>query len=211
MRRPHRYRRKFPKRRRKQYRRKMPITKLISQVIAKKQETKHVDVTLVAQTLTTTFSEQILTDQIAQGVNYDERVGDEIIVTGVFIKGEVIMADTYNICRLILLNVISTDAANPITGFSDMMVQSAYPYYSPFWRSRRTIMFKPLADRIMILDVDTPVKLVSIYRKCSLRVQYNNNGTAAVRNRLSLVFASDSNAVTHPTCNLTIRVYYKDA
>lgn len=140
------------------------------------------------------------------GLN-DDRLGNKITLKSIYIKGQVITADTHNFMRLILVKtislnqiVIASDILQPDAGTSNPTI------YSPYRKESR-IKYQVLLDKMyktqqqaagsvypFLLNVDMSYKF-----KKGLTITYNQAGASVpIYNNVYLLCLSDSALPTHP-------------
>lgn len=140
------------------------------------------------------------------GLNND-RLGNKITLKSIYIKGQVITADTHNFMRLILVKTISL---NQIVICSDILepdpASSNPTIYSPYRKESR-IKYQVLLDKMyktqqqaagsvypFLLNVDMSYKF-----KKGLTITYNQAGASVpIYNNVYLLCLSDSALPTHP-------------
>lgn len=140
---------------------------------------------------------------IANGTQQNERIGNQIRVTGIFADLIITGADTTNTIRMIIY--IPHDPSNTL---SSLMYNGA-PDMDQF-----TILY----DKIITTSSNGPNnKRVMIRRsytrgyKKGIRIQYYGSAATDVsKNRILIYVVSDSAAIPDPQLNGYLRMYYTD-
>lgn len=193
--------RNMPKR--KMYkRRRKTVPKHIRQFVQSKinvnQETKHVNSNVVSLGISSTATNVDVLN-IAQGTDRFERVGNDIRVTGFYGRFQMIGGDATNVIRAIMY--IPKDPSATLTG------ANTYGLIDP---NVATILY----DRLHVTTLNGPnTKVFTMAKKFKgkgLHVEWDDTGTIK-KNRIRLLFVSDSGASLHPTLDYHWACYYKDA
>ncbi|ALY05863.1 hypothetical protein [Ctenophore-associated circular virus 4] len=152
---------------------------------------------------------------IAQGDAYNERLGDRITPIHCHIKGTVTLADTTNWVRIVLIrwkqdygDLTDANQIFEATGATT----SPYSLFvkEPDNRAR----FDVLADRLFNLHSNEPQKAFDIRvssRKLHSRPVSFTAGGSGGNGQLVMVTISDSAAVAHPSISYYLMLKYKDA
>lgn len=148
------------------------------------------------------------TELIAQGDDVADRTGNKINLKSVYIRGQLIVSDSHNFVRLLLVKVVSL---NQIVIASDILQPDATTgnptLYSPFRKESR-LKFTVLKDKFyklqeiaagsvypFLLNVDMSYKW-----KKGLTITYDQVGNSVpIYANIYLIGISDSQIVTHPT------------
>lgn len=193
---------------RKRYNNKRSIKRMVNQMIAGRQETKHRSVAFAAvgiQDAGRAPSSTHITG-VSQGDGATNRTGNQVFLSGLYGKFVVTMTstDTTNIFRVVLY--IPKSAATTMTGINTTDLIDVDQY---------TILY----DRMFPVGAGGPVsRIFTIARKFNkgsrkgITVQYSGpNAADVVKNKMLLYVVSDSTAVPDPTLSGNIRLYFKDA
>lgn len=147
-------------------------------------------------------------DLIAQGDNTNNRTGNKINLKGLHLKGQMIVADSHNFVRIMLVQVLSL---NQIVIVSDVLQPDATTgnptIYSPYRKESR-LKFKVLLDKFyklqtvaagsvypFLVNVDMSYKWPK-----GLTVTYNDPAqNTPIYNNIMVLAISDSQLATHPT------------
>lgn len=174
------------------------IQKYVQSKINVNQETKHVNSNVLDLDISST-STNVDVLNIAQGTDRFERLGNEIRVTGFYGKFQMIGGDSTNVIRAIMY--IPKDPSATLTG------ANTYGLIDP---NVATVLY----DRLHTTTLNGPnTKVFTIAKKFrgrGLPVQWDDTNTLK-KNRIRLLFVSDSGAVDHPTLSYHWACYFKDA
>ncbi len=147
-------------------------------------------------------------DTIAQGDNFNNRTGNKITLKSLHLKGQMIVSDSHNFVRIMLVQILSL---NQIVIPSDVLQPDATTgnptIYSPYRKESR-IKFNVLRDKFyklqevaagsvypFLVNVDMSYKW-----KKGLTITYNQVGnTTPIYNNILVIAISDSQLATHPT------------
>jgi len=157
---------------------------------------------------TTTFTDL---SAVTVGTGNNTRTGTEITAKKLEINLLFVIADTYNIVRVIVFEWLPSDSSDVPSGgeiFSTAYSSGNNEQYcllNPIRPSR----FKVLKDITVNLDVAH----VSLHRRLAFKmnhkVSFDTGGTTG-RNHLYMAIVSDSTAVTHPTVALSWTLSFEE-
>lgn len=194
------FKRRF--RKKKQYVTKAQVNKMIES----RQETKYYQsswnaATIADQGIGGRFNALL---PLVQGDDFDQRIGNTVLCTGLFGKLYFSAADTTNVVRCIIYiahDISDTLSTLTVHGLPDP--------------NRFAIIY----DKMIVLNSSgADVKALTIAkkfnrgRKKGIQVQFDaDTATDHTKNDIQIMFVSDSGVVSHPTVSGTLRTYYKDA
>ena len=129
------------------------------------------------------------------------REGDQLRITSVQIRGNVVVADATNIVRIVLLQWKSSIAAGPAV--TDVLPNGTGPsVYAPYAHDNRDNMRILWDSGLICVDTYNPIKEFScMVTKGFLndrKIQYVAGSATTGYPHLFLCVVSDSTAVTHP-------------
>lgn len=137
----------------------------------------------------------------------DDRLGNKITLKKLFLKGQLIVADTHNFCRIILAEVVSLAQIVVTADILEPDPASGNPtIYSPYKKESR-IKFKVLKDKFYKLQTQAAGSiypfLVNVDMSYSwpkgLTITYNQAAAQQpIYKNVMLFFLSDSQAPGHP-------------
>lgn len=175
------------------------IRKMIDNYVHRSSEAKRCHTTLSATSISTVGTTTDLMN-IPRGSESDQRNGDEVTVTGMYMRGVLTVADDTNVVRLLVYDPVDPDetVTPTITGDIDIT------------------RFKILYERTFALANGgpgaIPFTIKKSFRKLrggGLQVSYDNASNVPYKHRFRIYAVSDSGAVTHPTITLNSVVYYR--
>lgn len=205
----YRYRRPYRRYRSTNARQNARISAISKKVnsMAKSVELKFNDVSRIT-TVDSASGDIFALNLVAQGDNFNNRDGREIIVKSVLIRGTFSVADSYNIIRMMLLWDIDPDGSLPV--LADILESPANPTHSAI-AINNTKRFVVLRDKMFKIDTDDPIVNFKLYRKLNHKSTFIGT-TAAIasleRGGLYLFCVSDSSAATHPGLTVYTRIRY---
>lgn len=192
------------------------VRKVVKAELYKQIETKYWDGAIETNTLSSSgLAYYLLSDPnpvttISQGANGDNYVGNKMKPTHITIRGRLTAADSYNVCRFVVLQVKGVFVP---TGSS--IFQNTYALSAPLLSLNRDYndRYRVLADRMITVDAtDTSKQFkIMIPGKRLYPVSFSDANGTAENGGLYIVMVSDSSAVSHPSFGLAWRVFYKDA
>jgi hypothetical protein len=156
--------------------------------------------------LTTTFFHFSM-NGLAQGVGYDQRVGREVTVRGVEIKGWFTPSDTSQIIRVIVENrkkgytAVPDETVGHFVFEALAFAESEHKFYVDDY-----VGFPPTVNATGLTYPTVPY---TRFIPMNLKVRYDSASDIS-NNCLFVHMASDSVAPTHPTFTGHIRFYYTD-
>lgn len=180
--------------------RKLATVPMVKQMIQGAQETKLVELTN-STTASTTVASVHLT-AVSQGTDQNERIGNLLTCTGLYIKGYATLADATNLVRLVLYI-----PKTPTASLTGLTVSSLVDL------DEHTVLY----DKLLMLGAAREQVPFSIRKsfhrgmRKGIRLEYDGTGTVPTRNAIKLALVSDSVAVSHPGIDYAGRIYYKDA
>lgn len=191
-------RRRGPKRRTFKRRRvSNAVRRYVQSKIKSNAETKRVNSNVVDLDISSTQSDIDILN-LSKGTEYYERIGDKINVTGFYGKFQMIGGDATNVIRVILY--IPRDPSLTLTG------ANTYGIIDP---AVATILY----DRLHTTTLNGPnTRIFTVAKKFrgkGMTVEWS--GATIKKNRLRMLFVSDSGAVTHPTLSYHWVAYFKDS
>lgn len=177
-------------------------------------ETKHIDT--IYNTATTTGGDIFPITLIAQGIDDNERISNEVRYISILMRLVWVCADSVNVVRLILFNDNSSGGAVPlVTELLDVSVVTTFAY-SPL-NLNNSKRFKVLYDNMWALSLSGSniIAIEKEYIKLKRHPISTFLGTAANQlsqgqNQLYILVVSDSGVTTHPTPYVATRVRYVD-
>lgn len=144
---------------------------------------------------------------ITVGTTDQTRIGDEVYLRSFQFRYHFVVADSYNICRIIFFQWHQDDS--PVA--ADILGDTAYPVLSPYRKDTKghyTILY----DKTHALDTYHTVEHAKgfISKAFKKKIRYDA-GTTTGQNKLFFIHMSDSSAVTHPTLYLESQINYMDS
>lgn len=186
--------------------------KLINKTLHAKSETKYHDVN--TQTTADYAGSVIDLCSVSQGDTDITRDGDQLYISSLQLRWEVIQADSTNNCRLLVFQWLADSSDTGTPGVSDILsstfIGGINAPNAPYKHDNR-FQYKILLDQRFALSDDKPSQIGIKYltRGMKRKIQYvaaGNSGT----NKIYMILISDSSAVSHPTFNIATRLKYKD-
>lgn len=189
--------------------------KLSRRAVALTHETRYLLSDAAATSLSTTPSFTVL-NLMQQGDTAGTRDGNKIYLQSVDLRVQLIVADTTNLVRMLLVYDRQSNASNPsavgIANILDVPAAASQALGPQLIPTKRR--YNILLDRIFTLDlVDKYTWMIHKHIKINKYTEYNGNaGTVAdiITGGLYLIFISDSTAVSHPTMQFTAKLFFKD-
>lgn len=191
----------MPKRR--TYKKKGGFKKAVKKVVSDMAETK---------TYLYTFNNVVsdsgtllhLTD-ISQGDTQSTRDGNQIFLKGITVRMHSILADTYNIMRIIIVR--ARTGAGDVTSADFPAGVSPDPFIEEMNYDKYTVV----KDQVITLDAGKVHDVRKFYIKVNKKIQYGSNTSSdVVTNPYYIWLVSDSDISSHPSVALTARMYWKD-
>lgn len=177
--------------------------------ISKSIEVKRLDGQNVDQSISNVSSFYLL-NGIGQGDDSNNRSGNNVMMTSIYLKGTLTVADSSNLIRLTLVMDTQTNGGAPTETL--LFSNTSYPYLA-FINYDYRKRFKILWDEVFIVDTDDPVVHFKKYLKLKKQVSYLSSGATVAgigKNSLYLVANSDSTTTTHPLLTFLSRLKFAD-
>jgi len=178
------------------------IARIAREAVQKVQEKKVCPISVGPQSIGTTGATYDLAIT-TQGDKSDQRTGNEINATGLYITGQVEKGDTYNQFRFILYDPIDSDES--LTNITTL-------------QKIDQTQFRVLKDFVFTLDTSTPVRNFTIKKSWkkskynALPIKYKSNSdTTSFNHRLKLYVVSDSTVTPDVKITLASYLYYTDS
>lgn len=201
--------------RKKYYRRKSKLaTKTyVKKLIAKESETKYFD--LLAVSNVDASGSLIRLTEVPIGQTDSSRIGDKLTMRAFQFRLQFGVADTYNVCRVIIFQWYPNTTLSPPSGNSILSatlgtLTSFMSFYTHDYQNQFHILF----DRIMYVDIDRNHQQ-TITKKINMKYAKKfinfTAGSIEGSNHLYMLLLSDSTAATHPGFNLRSRLWYDDS
>lgn len=170
---------------------------------------------------------------IIQGTDYNERLGDEVIITSISLRmlletGDASGSDNFNYFRILIIKDTQhfNSGSPPAVGDVLDFTSTNYLMSLPNWVNRKR--FKFLYDKMHFvgqaigedLSLDNyglgfvPQKYIKANLKMHLKTNYSgtSNGPAAIsKNAIWILIITDSVITPHPTFDIYFRTKYRDA
>jgi len=149
----------------------------------------------------------------SQGNADQDRDGDRIRLKSLEMRGEVVVASSTNVLRIIVFKWkpdTSQDVPTPAKILEGFYVGQPLAPFSPyrFDKSHRN-KFQVLADRTITVDQTDILKTFIIKKKLSGNVNFNPGGSQG-SNQLFVLCISDDGVVSHPSFRWVSEVMYTD-
>lgn len=188
------------------------LYKMVSNMIQKKKETKHLDLNanLTYTSGIGNAGSMVEISAIPQGDTESSREGLQIYHNSIHLDLNFVneTGGSYNKIRLVCfkwdddtLPVASTFFA---TGYSTY-VQT--PYSWPLDPKMKIIF-----DKKILVDNDDPTTFIRVWKKLNGKCRFTGSASnSGIQGRIFLFIASDSIALPHPTCTGYVRYTYKEA
>lgn len=168
-------------------------------------ERKHFDEYQIQTVSSTAVLNELAGDNIIQGTDQFERVGDKISLEKLEIYISVLAEDKTNFLRYIIFQY--KDVNDPTI---DDILKETTDYTSPYNYDTRQ-SYKILKDRTFSLTLEGPACAQRFHRiSKGIAKSMIYRGTVAQKNSLWILLISDSSAVTHPTFEFHARTFYTD-
>lgn len=176
------------------------IKKMVQSQINKNVETKFLDTGFISQAISTTPSSYGISN-LSRGTGRNERTGDRVHCTGLYLSLTLAGADAYNQLRMVVYTPRDQDDSLSTLGLNAPIDKDLYKVH---------------LDRSYITCASGNNPIVRIreyvrYKGIGKPVFYDGTTTTPTKNVFKVTFVSDSGAVTHPDINGNIRWYFKDA
>lgn len=177
----------------------------VKRILDKNSEFKHTTVNSTL-TITSTLQQTNLLTAIEEGNDYGNRNGRRINVRKIQLQGYFLIADTTNMCRVLVLQELENSA----TLTSDLFTGT--PSVTSLRNPEMINKYRVLWDKVVSLTaVSRPqTGMVSLFKKCNIDVRYNGTTGSPCHNNIFIAYVSDSGSVTHPTFIYTSRIYFTD-
>lgn len=149
----------------------------------------------------------------AQGDTDISRDGDKLRMLSLALRGNLIVADTTNVVRMIVFQIYDGGVSGLLEDVIEASDSSGRQWRSPY-KHDNAGKFKILYDRTYSLgDASkqqvTFNKLIRFSGK-NAYVGFLNGTTTIQKNTVYVAFVSDSAAISHPTMNIYYRLRYTD-
>lgn len=154
------------------------------------------------------------------GTSSSNRVGDEITITKLDFKYNIIVADTTNLVRVVIFKWNNDDGQySPIVGSivaSGYTAQGFSALFNYNWDNLKAGDFEILYDKCHQLCTNGEqgqVHTVQLWGRglgSTPKIQLNSGATTG-KGRYGLLYISDSAAVSHPSIAYSCRLTFKDA
>ncbi len=180
----------------------------VTNVVRSMSETKHVDkeVNLTAVGDGGTAPLNINLCEIAQGLGQNDRIGNQVYITGYVFRYVVVGADASNSVRLLVCTRNDGYSATPLLNVEtyDLLDYDQLQKYTD-----RMAITGSSGNNTMLLKGKRSFKRFS--KGKGLRIQYTAAGNTTITGPYLFLYAvSDSGVASHPTITGSIRVFYKD-
>lgn len=155
---------------------------------------------------------QDLTSGITVGTgDTGNRIGDSIRYKYLLVDYAFELADTFNLCRVIIFQWLSSSSA----GVSSVLSQTGTTYAPQGYYQHDNMnagMFKIMYDDKINLNAGYPVhrRTLTLRNFKLKKVQFSAGGSTLIKGGLYALFVSDSGAVSHPVATITSRIVYED-
>lgn len=155
---------------------------------------------------------------LAQGVGAEQRVGNEITLQSLFYRICLTLADTTNIIRYCIIQILEDDqplALSPPYGTFFQFSTGGDPtntkeLMSPLIITDRNYQFKMLLDKHVVLNAENPQVVIEGTIKKFARKNITYDSTGYGEGHIYFCYWSDSLAVSHPTVDGYCRIRYTD-
>lgn len=183
-----------------------------------KQEVKYRDEYQQGTTSTTAYINSLVAG-IATGTTNLDRIGNNISVTNVYVRGVLanVLGDLYNRMRVIMFidqEAIGAPTAAGVTGVLDGAAGGYIPD-APIHENNKK-RYRILYDRYFLIDNKTTTQNTNVpfvikkkFKK-PLNITYNQGATTVLKNELYIMIVSDS-AILDPSYDYTSRVSFIDS
>lgn len=177
-------------------------------------ETKYTDYVSTTLNIDATSGQVIeLTGNLVKGTAAEnDYIGSNISPKGLYIRGNILVGDTYNVVRAL---VIQTKAGGTpvISSIFDIYgsIRAPYSFLNEDYKSTYHLLY----DRTFRLVDGNDSAVHAVHIKIPARrlkkVTFLTGGSARTSGALWLVLLSDSTASAHPSAEVVSRIYYTDA
>jgi len=147
---------------------------------------------------------------ISTGATIDTRIGNSIRITNIKLKANVLLADTTNIIRFMLVEWFPDTAADTLD-YGEVLTDvssTERSMISPHIPTKPS-KFKVHLDKTFYLDTYHPRDHFEFNKKVDIKVAYGNAVNTGVHH-LCLMHFSDSAAVSHPGFNYEALLQFVD-
>lgn len=200
------YRRRFSRRR-------VPSKRFVRQVrhvITKTAEKKYWDTSVTSTPVSASGTVLDLTP-IPQGDTDQSRDGDQLTLRSIQGRFQFIAADATNICRIIIFQWFIDTTVSGVSPLVDQVIQTISNPLASYNHDGR-YNFRILYDRTFSMDTTddlTASGRIYIYKGLRRKVQYHG-GVTGGKNKIYILYISDSGAITHPSLTYYTRVTFSD-
>jgi len=154
---------------------------------------------------------------MSAGTSNNQRIGDEVSLQNLFYRFHFQVADSYNLIRFVILQLLDDDSLwGPNITYNDIFQYATAgdptntkELMSPLRIDDRQFSFNILLDKHIALDEFHPTYIMEGYIKKfkTSKIIYNSTGT---NNQIYVCAWSDSGAIAHPSMSGYARVKYTD-
>lgn len=211
------YKKRYIKKRtykKKRYPLSKPQIKAIKKINRKDQEVKH----KLGQGDTTVNNAGTVVTLVwpSRGTANDQRVGDNIYVRSMWIDYSFAVADTYNLCRITIIQWYVNSTVTAPTAGAIYDAYGDYPVYAPFNPESKQL-FKVLYDKVHTVSsngrevVHRRLRLTRNFLR-TLRITEDNVTSNCIwKGEIYAILSSDSSVTPSPAFVWTTRVNFTDA
>lgn len=145
---------------------------------------------------------------IPAGSSDTTRVGDQLFMTSMDVRQNVVLGDSTNMLRIIyfIWKLESTPVAGDI--LASTLLNTVDAPLSHYHKDGRT-NFVVLSDRTYTLSGNRTIMTSHFTRKLNKNLYLNGGGTSG-KNHVWMLTISDSSAVTHPSLVSNCRIRFRD-
>lgn len=187
------------------------VNKLVNAKLNKNIEKKFMDVTF-NNSVSTGGTFVLLTSTSLGTTDSSMRVGDQIKLHSLQIRGQLQNADNWNYARIIVFRW-NVNNVFRVPQMLDILQDLSYPWLSPYrFDAQRQGLFTIFKDKVIQTDNDDPTAKFkfNLLKKLNSRIDYDG-GTGDGKGHIYVLMVTDSAAVTHPAVVFLARTVFTDA
>lgn len=148
---------------------------------------------------------------ISQGTGDSNRIGDTILIKGIYMRYALTVADNTNYVRMIAFQW-KGNSVPTITSVLSGVAPTFLSHYNKDTEGLYTILFDKTHTLILGDYRPCSVHYKKVFLKyCRKKLQYVSGTNTQVNDTINVLCISDSTTSTHPLIEFNIRWYYQDA
>lgn len=189
--------------------------KEVKQLVKGNIELKSVDSIGVANTSSTTPTVAKWLS-LAQGTGNSARIGNEVTISRIHLRYNMVAGDATNVIRVILFQWLDDDTlVNPT--YDDILYRGGTlePYTNCLYNYDKRHQYRILYDKRHVVDNDNPNAQQNFgedkYCKGFVKKMQFDSSLLTGKGMIYGLYVSDSGTVAHPAIDIHVRMYYRDA